>query len=491
MTNSHEAASTMRWGRLASSRKRFQRFNDFLRTPWYILIMAVFTAVSSLFQLDLWLYTCYLGLGIYLSFFGEDYLPVVPLVFLGYISPSRENNPGRYPDSIFYLQNGGLFLIILAVLFIGSIIFRMATDGELGGKKFFTSRRKLTGSMVLLGVTYLLSGIGLEQYMDLMKRNLIFAALQFCAIFVMYFFFTGSIRWDRVPRGYLAWAGLAAGCVVLIQLLENYLSGRIFDGSSIDRELIATGWGMHNNIGCMMAIMMPFGFYLASKSKHGWLFNILGSALLLGTMLSCSRTSMLMAALAYVVCAVLLLKNPQSRRTNLWVYLLAVVSVLAAVAIFWSKIMSVFELFLSQLGNVSQRDNLISYGLRQFMDEPIFGGSFYPQGEYVPWDWSNLESFSSFFPPRWHSTIIQILASCGAVGITAYAIHRLKTLRLFWKNRSHENTYIGISLAVLLLAGLLDCHFFNVGPVLFYSTALAFVEKMPLEQSNLTNKTGN
>jgi O-antigen ligase len=307
----------------------------------------------------------------------------------------------------------------------------------------------------------------------------------------MYFFFTGSIRWDRVPKGYLAWSGLAVGCVVLLQLLENYLSGRIFDGSSIDRELIATGWGMHNNIGCMMAVMMPFGFYLASKAKHSWLFNILGTVLLLGTMLSCSRTSMMMAMLGYVVCAVLLLKNPKTRKSNLWVYLVALATVLVAVVIFADKIFAIFERFFSQMGNVSQRDNLISYGFRQFLSEPIFGGSFYPQGEYVPWDWSNLESFSSFFPPRWHSTVIQILASCGAVGITAYAIHRFQTLKLFWKNRSHEKTYIGISLAVLLLASLMDCHFFNIGPVLFYSMALAFVEKMPGEESELANKKGN
>ena len=443
--------------------------------------VAVLTALSSILGLDLPFYVLLLGFGIYLSFMGEDYLPIVPLVALGYISPSRENNPGRYPDSIFYPQNGGILLIILAALFLASIVFRLCTDGELGRKRFFTIRRELMGSMLILGAAYLLSGVGLEQYPQLAKNNLIFAGLQFCAVFVMYFFFTGAIRWDRVPKGYLAWSGLAAGCVVLIQLLENYLSGRIFDGSSIDRELIATGWGMHNNIGCMMAIMMPFGFYLAGKSRRGWIFNLLGTGLFLGTMISCSRTSMLMAGLAYVVCAVLLLKNQESRSSNLWVYLLALSLVLAAVGIFFTKIWSVFERFISQMGNVSQRDNLLYYGLRQFMDSPIFGGSFYPQGDYVPWDWSNLDSFSSFFPPRWHSTLVQILASCGAVGIAAYAIHRVKTIHLFWKRRSRENTFIGISLAVLLLAGLLDCHFFNVGPVLFYSTALAFVEKMPLD----------
>lgn len=478
-------------GPLGKAQCRCRGFSAFLRTPWYVLIMGVLTAASSLLGLDLPFYTLYLGMGICISLFSEDLLPLVPLVLLGYVSPSRENNPGRYPDSIFYPQNGGIVLIVLGGLFVASLIFRLVTDKELGGKKFLTTKRKLTGGMVLLGITYLLSGIGLDNYPELAGKNLTFALLQFAAVFAMYFFFTGAVRWDRVPKAYLAWSGLTVGCVVLLQLLENYLSGRIFDGSSMDRELIATGWGMHNNIGCMMAVMMPFGFYLASKSKRSWLFNILGTALLLGTMISCSRTSMVMAMLGYVACAILLLKNPKTRKANLWIYLVALATVLVGVVIFADKIFGIFERFFSEMGNVSKRDKLITYGFRQFLSEPIFGGSFYPQGEYTPWDWSNLESFSSFFPPRWHSTVTQILASCGAVGITAYAIHRFQTLKLFWKNRSHEKTYIGISLAVLLMASLLDCHFFNIGPVLFYSMALAFVEKMPAGESELANNQGN
>jgi hypothetical protein len=121
----------------------------------------------------------------------------------------------------------------------------------------------------------------------------------------------------------------------------------------------------------------------------------------------------------------------------------------------------------------------VYYGVCQFLSEPVFGGSFFPQGSFVPWDWSNLETFSSFFPPRWHNTLVQMMASCGTMGITAYLLHRWRTVQLFWKRRSVEHTFLAMSLGVLLCAALLDCHFFNVGPVLFYSMALAFAEKLP------------
>ena len=38
------------------------------------------------------------------------------------------------------------------------------------------------------------------------------------------------------------------------------------------------------------------------------------------------------------------------------------------------------------------------------------------------------------------------------------------------------NIYTGFYILVLVGMSLLDCHFFNVGPVLFYSMALAVME---------------
>jgi hypothetical protein len=47
---------------------------------------------------------------------------------------------------------------------------------------------------------------------------------------------------------------------------------------------------------------------------------------------------------------------------------------------------------------------------------------------------------------------------------------------LFIKKKSRATTFIGISILALLLMSLVDCHFFNVGPVLFYSIVLAVME---------------
>jgi hypothetical protein len=62
------------------------------------------------------------------------------------------------------------------------------------------------------------------------------------------------------------------------------------------------------------------------------------------------------------------------------------------------------------------------------------------------------------------------------VGLGAYLLHRVQTVVLLIRNRSRENIFIACSVLVLLITSMFDCHMFNVGPVLFYSMALAFVE---------------
>lgn len=459
------------------------RINDFMRTPGYVMLLGLLTAVSNALSLDLYLYTLFIVIGIYVSVFGIDFLPLMPIVILCYVAPSIENNPGRYPDSIFYPENGGIYLIVLAALLLVSIVVRVVRDPEFGGMKFLKARRLLTGGMLALGATYLLSGLGMEDYGEVAANNLLFAVIQFAAVFVMYFFFCGAVKWERTPKDYFACIGLCVGYVVFFQLLGNYLVGRVFVNSAIDREKIVTGWGMHNNVGGMMAMMLPFSFYLAYRRTYGWLYNIFGTILFAGVVLSCSRTSMFVAAVAYILCAVILLKDPASRKYNLLVYLVAAVALVVLVVLFGDQLLQMFQVFLNNIFMLSSRDAVYDNGLKQFFAFPIFGGSFYPRTEYVPWDWANLEAFSSFFPPRWHNTLIQIGASCGAVGLAAYGFHRVQTIKLLLTARSKEKTFIAIFIGVLLATSLLDCHFFNVGPVLFYSMALAFAEKCQTDEN--------
>ena len=164
------------------------------------------------------------------------------------------------------------------------------------------------------------------------------------------------------------------------------------------------------------------------------------------------------------------------------VYGVALVAVGVFAIVSFDALLEIFALFIEEINAISKRDLLLINGLKQFRQYPIFGGSFYPQGEFVPWDWADLEAFSSFFPPRWHCTLVQIAASCGIVGLAAYVFHRVQTVCMMVRRRNVEKLFIGLYILALLAAGLLDNHFFNIGPVLMYSMALAFAEKIEISE---------
>jgi len=459
--------------------------NSFLRKPGYIILMAALAAVSGVFALDLWVYSAFVLVAVYLCLLGEDLLPLMPIAIFCYITPSRDNNPGRNPQSIFYPEHGGAVLIALAAIFVVCLIFRLATDEEIGRKAFFAEKRRLLGGMLILGAAYLLSGIGLENYGEVAGKNLLFAFIQFASVFAFYYLFTGTVKWENAPKNYLAWIGMCVGFIVLAQLAENYACGRLFETVNgkltVNRYNMATGWGMHNNIGGMMAMGIPFCFYLACKEKRGWIYNLLAIVLMVGVVASFSRSSMLMGGIAFAIGAGVLLVRYDKGRKNLLIYGIAAVFAVAAVVVFWDKIMTLAGKFIeNDLFQSSDRDTLIGKGWKEFLAHPVFGCSFFPRVHV--WDWAELEAFSSFFPPRWHNTVIQLLASAGVVGLAAYGFHRLQTVKLLATKRSSEKAFIGLYLVVLLGASLLDCHLFNVGPTLFYSMALAFAEKIELSE---------
>jgi hypothetical protein len=301
--------------RLRSS-SAVQAIDRFLRTPWYVALVGLAVVLCYLFSLELAVYTAFVVTGLYLSLMGQDFLPLMPLVIGCYIAPSFSNNPGRQTESVFYPGNGGIFLFTMGGLFFLSVILRLIFDKKMG-RQFLKAKRSLIGGMALLSLGYLLGGVGIDGYFKLAANNLLFAAVQVASVAVMYVLFTGAVRWEKAPKDYFAWVGLMVGFAVMIQLLENYLTGRVFQDGTVNRELIATGWGMHNNVGLLIAISIPFALYLAKTKRRGWIFTVLATVLQVGTCLSSSRSSITVGVFGYLVGGFFLLRGKEDRKIQL------------------------------------------------------------------------------------------------------------------------------------------------------------------------------
>ena len=119
------------------------RINSFLTTPVYIMILSALCLCSSLFSWEVPVYSIFVLVAVYLCVFGDDLLPVTPLVVLCYIAPSAANNPGRNAQSVFSPDSNSPFMVTLIALLVAGLIYFLLRDRCKNLKKLFTMRRKL------------------------------------------------------------------------------------------------------------------------------------------------------------------------------------------------------------------------------------------------------------------------------------------------------------------------------------------------------------
>ena len=448
-----------------------QKIDSFMSSPMYIMVIMALTLIANIFGAELIVYTLFVLTVVYVCLFGKDLLPIIPMVICSYLAPSIKNNPGRNEDSIFSASGGGIVVGVLAVIVVLAFLFRVIRDR----KTIFGGKHALLGGMLALSAAYLLGGIGSKNYTDHASQSIFFAFLNAAAIIVPYLLLAGCVDWHSTRKDYFAWVGFGAGCLLLCEIGWIYLTGNVIRDGIIERSAIYTGWGMYNNIGSTLAMMIPFPFYIATKYRKGWIGAMAGSLFLVGVVLTCSRASILCGGAIYCICVVLMLYFSSNRKANTFTVALFIGGVFVLVMFFGERLLNLFSSLLDQGLDPSNRDSIYRDGLLLFGKYPLFGGSFFST-EYAPWGWSTNAAFTSFFPPRWHNTYVQLLASCGALGLAAYGLHRWQTVKLFLRERKPENIFIACSVIVLLTTSLFDCHFFNIGPVLFYSMALAFAE---------------
>ncbi len=447
-----------------------QKINAFLADPRYILLLAFMTAFSFCVRGEMFFYYGVTLLACYICAFGDDLLPLAPLFVFAYLAPAVMNNPGKYLNTIFYGTNM-LYFGLLGVIIVGSLIYRVATNC----KQFFRMGHRLLPSLLILCGAYLLSGIGSEGYTTIFGKNLVFALCQCAGLLLPYWLLANGVDWKKARKDYLAWIGVAAGCLILFEIFCAYFINHAIQDGVIHRSRVFVGWGMRNNVGCMMAMTIPFTMVLAIQHRKG-IYGIVGGAVfLVGTLMTTSRTSFIFGAVGFVSCVVLMFFYTDDRKKKIIAMAVVAVLFMALVALFRKQLYRLFYQSLDDASELVSRYTIYGNGLRTFLDAPLFGGSFYP-GKYPAWGWS-IDYVRKSLPDRWHNTVIQLLASCGITGLLAYGYHRLQTVKMALQFRTREKKLTAIAVLIMLACSLLDCHFFNLGPTLFYSIILSFLDK--------------
>lgn len=453
-----------------------KKINSFLYSRYSLPVLALLAVIGHIFAIEMCVYWIYVAIVVYVCLFGRDFLLILPITVNCYIMPSHLNNPGKHAESIFFMENGAHQFVIMAAILLSAAIFRLIFDREIGFRNIKRVKFKLLAGMLALCAAYLLSGIGSENYAEVAAQNIRFALLQCVAVIVLYFLLSFTVKWEECDKRYLCYVLVLMGIVIGIEVLNIYRINEVIVNGSIDKLKIYVGWGISTNIGMHFALAIPAAFYLVYKGEGTVSYHAVAVLLLLLTILTTSRAAVLGACACYVLCVALVAFRGETAKTRRVTLIGGLIFLLAGAGALLSS--DIISFTFSNGLSSAPRLNLYRFGLKLFREAPILGNGFFGLNDYnLDYSiWEKVEAFSEGFPDRWHNTIVQLLVSCGLCGLIAYLYHRYQTLKLFLVKINAEKIFVGIALSVLLGLSLVDCHFFNVGPVLIYSAALAFIE---------------
>ena len=283
-----------------------------------------------------------------------------------------------------------------------------------------------------------------------------------------------------MKASYFATMFTAAGVGMLAEVVGMYfLPGVVVDGM-VMRDALFTGWGVYNNVGCIMAMCMPAPFYFAATKRHGWIFSILGCLCFLGVALTQSRGSILFGTAVFLACvaAVLVVSKKWQKLWNAVVFTAFVLAIGIAFAAWREQVQALFYSIIEWGTNDAGRLDIYKKCWEIFRAHPSFGVGFYKTpgavlAEGGMWD---AAPEGTFIPARAHNTYLQLLASGGAVALILYLYHRAETLWMCFRHPTAEKTFAFFCVAALLLTSILDCNFFNIGPGILYSLLLVCAE---------------
>lgn len=437
-------------------------------SPLFIFFIALCAFFASAFGFELLYYAVCWGFGVYVLLFKKETHALIPLILTFYFSPSIQNNPGRNPQSVYFPGYGLEFIVILIATALIAYGYRIYKEVKKGG--FKRGMPELSLGFLFVFVAFLSGGAGYEEYTP---KTLLYGSLVVASWALLYFLFYYTVDWNKVPKEYFGWICLGLGLLVSAELLWCYAAGGVVTDGVIYRERIYLGWGHYNNIGCALVMFLPGIFYLAVKREHGYVWLFPAAAVFVCALLSRSRTSIAVAYVLTAICAlcVILFSKGKTR----WVKRVIILLLFAGFVVYscfnsesflslWNSLVHFEEDGLSRIQIYEQGWNL-------FVSRPIFGTGFY-SGKTFEWTQNPL-----IIPPRWHNTYIQLLASCGILGLLAYLFHRVQTVWLVLKKPTIEKLFLALGVIGLIGTSILDCHFFNVGPGFIYSVFLVFIER--------------
>ena len=454
--------------------KIVKKMNQFLYSNFYIIFINILMLLSYFFSIEIIIYYTYMLLGILIMLLCDDMLPTVPMFCTGYMTISKINSPITNANSLLYSKTFLVNIVILGTITGAFLIARLVFELKYNKK---TTKPKLPFGFIIFTAVMVIGGVFTRYYgiKTILYGLLVGITLSFC-----YFYFFYTIDFTKVRTNYIFYTFMIIGIAVGLELLDSYFS---FDWGSVvfHRDQIYTGWGIRNNIGGIICTCIGAGFYLSTEKKHSVFYTLLGIVTYGLTILSQSRNAIGVGLLLLIASLVVafIYNDKRSRTKNLIIHLAHFFILLVIVLVYKDKIITIFIDIIEKGIDDNGRFVMYKNGLNAYKSSPIVGTGFFDYDHGI----SVFFGKNSFLAPRYHNTIIQVMASTGTIGLIGYCYHRYETFKMFFKDCNKEKIFLAILLGAIIGTSLLDCQLFNFGPGLHYGTILVFMECLPKKKS--------
>lgn len=388
---------------------------------------------------------------------------ISPLTYFLFMFSEKSVSSGKYYEKPYLIAIAFGSLVLISFLIAHFIIYRK----NITVKDF--SKSKLFWGFILLSSAAVLNGcLNFKEYHF---GNVLYALAFTFSLLGIFFLFSINLKKDSKLSNYLIYVLFIMSLLVTLELFIAFTNQIQIVNGEIVKESVKVGWGMWNNIGGVLSFLLPIHFFYATTTKRsGAVFFLTGLISYGAVVLTLSRSSLLTSTLILLVCVIISCFFGSNKLLNrICASVLFTLGIIVFIAL-WGKISSILGDYISRGLDDNGRFEMYLHGLKNFLNHPIFGGGFNSS-------YATEHQFIIFLPYRYHNTVIQMMATCGSVGLFAYLFHRYQTVKLFIIKRNLKNLFLSLSIAALLVTSLLDNHFFNIYPAFIYTIILVLVEK--------------
>lgn len=313
------------------------------------------------------------------------------------------------------------------------------------------------------------------------NEYLYFMYFSYLLYFFIYFFVFNNVKGNIINELSitLSYLGVLLAFECIIQAIRDInLVSSIFD------LYLILGWGLCNEAGIMILVVLPFSFYMLYNSKpKDYYINIIKIILMcVGLFLTMSRASYLVGIVELALLSGLLIIFSKNKKRSLIIISAILLILIITGIILHNSIIDmynkVFELKLTGNG----REEIWRSGIDVFKESFLY--KIFGKGIVAIID-------SNDRVVVFHSTFLQALATTGIIGLLILLWHLVKKYLNLWIHKSKLSAFLFVGYICVDIYGLVDNTYGMYYFMIVLCIILAVLDRMYLVESEVDDDEGS